>query len=45
MTQSVLAAHAVFLASAPPPVMPQDMDDPPVDPIFLEELQRQLDGV
>jgi hypothetical protein len=36
LTQSVLAAHAVFLASAPASVMPQELDDPTYDPILLE---------
>lgn len=45
LIQSILAAHATFLASAPAPVMPQDLEDPIYDPILLEELQKQLDGV
>ena len=45
LIQSILKAHAEFLSSTPPAVFEKDLEDPLLNPILLEELQRQLDGV
>lgn len=43
--ESILENYATFLSSAPAPVHERELDDPTMNPILLQELQRQLDGV
>ena len=43
--ESILSTYSTFLSSAPKAVYEQDLEDPTMNPILLEELQRQLDGV
>ena len=43
--ESILAAYATFLASAPIVVQEKDLNDPLQNELLLEQLKRQLDGI
>jgi hypothetical protein len=43
--EEILKFHSTFLANAPPAIFEIDPEDAFQNPILLEELQRQLDGI